>query len=280
MSAITLDYVYRYAQPSALTLNDAMERLFLATTSAPERTPLFFQGALRQPRRTADLLLALSRVVRTRFHTPPAMLARMLAESDPVVTCSEDRVRFEGFSSCCGVYARVDLLPDALDGMLLGHGTTNVDFNAPMRAALAQVREREPVRLSVGTAEIELGRESGAVVERKVPLPVRWLKGFVEAQAHQSRMSLRFDIGGGEARRFLRSLPRSGTGGRPLCNGLRSGAAAKPGRLEGAVRVAGIERLLVLRTWYGIRASCGCMRATRPRRAGGSWSWTTRASTW
>src|SRR5688572_1666307 len=156
MATVALDYTYRYSQPSALLSEGDLERLFLATTSAPETSPLFFRGTLRQPRRTADLLLALSRVVRTRFHVPPAMLARILAEADPVVTCSEDRLRFEGFSSFCSVYARVDLLPDALDGALLGHGTTNVDFNPPMRAALAGIREREPVRLSVGAAEVEL----------------------------------------------------------------------------------------------------------------------------
>jgi hypothetical protein len=247
VSAVSLDYTYRYRQPSALLMDGDLERLFLATTSTPEASPLFFQGSLRQPRRAADLLLALSRVVRTRFHIPAAMLAKILAEADPVVTCSEDRVRFEGFSACCGVYARVDFLPEALDGSLLGHGTTNVDFNPPMRAALAGIREREPVRLSVGASEVEVTRESGSAVERKVPLPVRWLKGFVEAQAHQSRMSLRMEVDGAEARRFLRALPRSGTGGKPayvtsLGRGLRLSQVAS----KLAVRIAGVERLLVL----------------------------------
>ena len=247
MSAVALDYTYRYEVPSCLMADGSGDRLFLSTTSAPERSPLFFQGALQQPRRAADLLLALSRVVRTRFHIPPAMLARIVAQSDPVVTCSEDRLRFEGFSSCCSAYARVDFLPDALHGTLLGHGTTNVDFNAPMRGALAQIREREAVRLSVGPGEVELSRDSGSAVERKVPLPVRWLKGFVEAQAHQARLSLRLEISGSEARRFLRALPRSGTQGRPAFvtpsgQGLRLSQVPS----KNAVRVAGVERLLVL----------------------------------
>ncbi|MFN3653403.1 MAG: SWIM zinc finger domain-containing protein [Armatimonadota bacterium] len=248
MSTVALDYVYRYSQPSALVVDGALERLFLATTSAPAAgSPLFFRGTLCQPRRTADLLLALARVVRTCFHVPPAMLARLIAESDPVVTCSEDRVRLEGFSSCCGVYARVDLLPPALDGALLAHGTTNVDFNAPMRAALAGIRERETVRLSVGAEEVELSRATGETVERKVPLPVRWLKGFVEAQAHQARLTRRFEVSGAETRRFLRGLPRSGTHGRPAyVAGSGSGLRLSQVAGRGAVRVAGVERLLVL----------------------------------
>ena len=259
--AACLDYTYRYAQPSDLHVEGALRRLLLATTSAPACTEtggpalqpslLFFRGVLVQPRRTADLLLALSRVVRTRFHIPAAMLARIGAEADPVVTCSPHGLRFEGFSSCCSVYTRVDLLPDALDGALLGHGTTNVDFNPPMRAALAQLRDGETVRLSVGAlevgVEVETRRDGGSAVERKVPLPLRWLKGFVEAQAHQSRMGLRYEVSGAEARRFLRALPRSGTRGRatyvvPSGPGLRLSQVDSPG----SVRVTGVERLLVL----------------------------------
>lgn len=248
-----LDYTYRYALPSVLSRDDAGGRLFLATASqpgtlsAPAATPLFFRGALRSPRRTADLLLTLARVVRSRFHIPPAMLARLIAESDPVVTCAEDRVRFEGFSSCCSAYARVDLLPEALDGTLLAHGTTNVDFNPPMRAALAQISDAEAVALSVGVTEVEIRREAGSTIERKVPLPIRWLKGFVEAQAHQARMTLRFQVSGSEARRFLRGLPRSGSGGKPVlvacaAGGLRLTQVST----RDTVRVSGIERLRVL----------------------------------
>ena len=34
------------------------------------------------------------------------------------------------------------------------------------------------------------GREAGSVVERKVKLPIRWLKGFVEVQAYAPRLDL------------------------------------------------------------------------------------------
>jgi hypothetical protein len=38
-------------------------------------------------------------------------VAARLAALDPVVTASGDRLRFESFSACNSVYARLDLLP-------------------------------------------------------------------------------------------------------------------------------------------------------------------------
>src|SRR5262249_49873042 len=158
------------------------ERLQLATSGGAAPFPYFFQGQLKRPRLTAQLLRALAKVVTTRFHIPPAMLRKILLTRDPVVTSGGGLIRFEGFSACCSAYARVDVCPDAYDGVVVEQGTTNVDFNADMRAALAQVRDNERVSLAVGTDEVALLRGTDQVIERKVPLPVRWLKGFVEMQ--------------------------------------------------------------------------------------------------
>jgi len=247
MAGPTLDYTYRYSQPSALVSDGADERLFLATSGGPEAHPFFFRGTLVEPRRAADLLLGVFRIVQSRFHIPASMLQKIIAMADPVVTCSEDRLRFEGFSACCSAYARVDLLPAAVDGAFLGHGTTNVDFNPPMRTALTRLREREPVRLSVGGAELELETAAGTVTERKVPLPVRWLKGFVESQAYLARMTPQWEVSGSEARRFFRALPRQGTQGK-VAWVTRSGPGLRLSQVasKGAVRVAGVERLRVL----------------------------------
>jgi len=247
MAGPSLDYTYRYAQPSSFETDSTADRLHLGTSFIPGGASHFFQGTLIEPRRTADLLLALVRVVQSRFHIPAQMLQRIIALADPVVTCSEDRLRFEGFSACCSTYARVDLLPTAIDGIFLGHGTTNVDFNPPMRAALAKIREREPVRLSVGSGAVELATSSEEVIERKVPLPLRWLKGFVESQSYLAAMSPRLSISGSEARRFLRSLPRQGAQGRPTWV-TRSGPGLRLTQIasKDAVRVGGIERLRLL----------------------------------
>jgi hypothetical protein len=246
MSGPALDYAYRYASPSrALPLPDGLG-LVLATYGGEEPHPHFFRGKLVRPRRTADLLRGLVHVVQARFFTPPAMIARILALADPVVTSGGDILRFEAFSACCSTYGRVDLLPHAVDGEWLGRGTTNVDFSAPLRAALATIRDTEHVTLSVGNEAVELMRESGAVIERKVALPVRWLKGFVEVQAIQARMVRKLEVSGAEASRFLRALPRGAGAG--VCWVVPSGRGLRLARVEtrGGVRVGGLQRLHLL----------------------------------
>jgi SWIM zinc finger len=47
------------------------------------------------------------------------------------------------------------------------------------------------------------------VVEKKVPLPERWLRGFAEVQVITSGFDLRAELAGPEAVRFLRGLPGS-----------------------------------------------------------------------
>lgn len=186
-------------------------------------------------------------VVQTRFHVPAAMLQRILIEADPVVTCSDDRLRFEGFSGCCGVYARVDLLPNSVCGETFGRGTTNVDFNQPMLSALATIRNTDDLSLTVGTDQVELSKNNESVIEKKVKLPIRWLKGFVEVQACQSRMQLVHEVSGVEALRFIRSLPRSNTHNRENWI-VSAGRGLRISQQEGrpAVRVDGLKRLHVL----------------------------------
>lgn len=246
MSGPALDYTYRYARPSSLEWADGGPALLLATSGGAAEYPHFFRGRLLAPRRTADLLLALVHVVHSRFHVPPAMLARILALADPVVTSGGGRLRFEGFSACCSAYARVDLLPEAVDGEIVGRGTTNVDFNPPMRAALTRLRDAEPAQLSVGLGEVELATRSGAVTERKVPLPSRWLKGFVEVQSHQAAMDLCLEVSGSEARRFLRALPRQATKGSSWVVASGAGLRVSQVAARGGIRVGGLERLRIL----------------------------------
>lgn len=268
MSALAIDYADRY--PYASEVRAAQQPLLrLATFGGATEHPYFFEGRLLKPRQTADLMRALMEIVHARFHVPPSMLQRILLLADPVVTSSEDRLRFEGFSACCSAYARVDLLPDAVAGERMDRGTTNVDFNAPMLAALARLRDADDVRLSVGTDGVKLSHDRGEVVERKVALPVRWLKGFVEVQSYQARMQRVHDVSGAEALRFLRSLPRAKSPHPawivPAGRGLR--ISQRPA--EDGVRVAGLQRLRVLeglaatarklRIYGDARAeTCGC----------------------
>ena len=206
----SFEHVYAYQRPSGLSSETS--RLSLSTSSlGREQHPHFFVGELKEPKRTAQLLVALMQVVHARHHVPAAMLEKVLALSDPIVTSGDACLRFEGFSGCCGVYARVDLHSGATTGHRVGRGTTNVDFNAPMLAALARIRGDSRVELSVGQKGVELKRGDHTVVEKKVALPMRWLRGLMEVQACQQRMEKAFDIPGPQALRFLRALPRMKT---------------------------------------------------------------------
>jgi hypothetical protein len=180
---------------------------------------------------------------------------------DPVVTSGGGMLRFEGFSSCCGVYARVDLAPEAFNTELRGKGTTNVDFNNPMRTALKRMRDRDDAALQVGGRGVALARGEETVIERKVKLPVRWIKGFCEVQAYQPRLVPQFELDRREAREFFRSLPPSSGSRRPAHltkTGRAYRLAARPGR--GSVRIEGTDRVRVLepliasaervRVWY------------------------------
>ena len=140
----------------------------------------------------------------------------------------------------------MDFLPAALDGERVGRGTTNVDFNAPMRAALARVRDADDLGLAIGADAVELTRGAESVVERKVALPLRWLRGFVEVQAFQARMVRRLEVAGPEAIRFLRSLPRGAGAGSAWVVAAGAGLRLSRAAGGGGVRVGGVDRLRVL----------------------------------
>lgn len=245
MSA-ALVQTYHYAHASAVEREANGARLVLATSSPGDTpNPFFFTGLVAAPRRTAEAMLLVARVARTRFYVPPAMLAKILAAADPVVTCTRESVRFESFSACAGVYARLDLGPDAFRVEHASPGTTNVDFNPEMRAVLAKTRAADAFRLSVGREAVEIDTPRGAAVERKVPLPIRWLKSFGEVQTILASMTPKLEVDAVQARKFLKALPKTSRGASWVVRagpGLRlSQIATKDG-----VQAGGLHRLSVL----------------------------------
>lgn len=248
MAAPLFDQTYNYRFASALVAaNDSPSRLTLAPSSPPAQGRVFFDGRLHNAEIAASLLLATSDVALRRFYFPPGMVAKILREADPVVTVAAGRLRFESFSQCCGVYARTDMLDAAFETDVAGKGTTNVDFNPPMRAALSKVRDRDAMGLSVIPEGVEVRTDSAQVFERKVTLPVRWLKGFAEVQSHAARLQHAMTLNGPEARRFLASLPsqvkaRDGATLLPLGKGVRISQQ----RRDDGVAVSGLGRLRVM----------------------------------
>lgn len=155
---------------------------------------------------------------------------------------NDDRLRFESFSACCGVYARLDLLEEGVDGGDIGRGTTNVDVNDPLRRAMTRIRARDPLHLRVGSEGLTATTLDGQVVEKKVPLPGRWLRGFAETQVIASGFGLRAELPRVEAQRFLRTVLRS-VRGRVWAVPVRGSLRLTTRPVPGAVCLAGAERL-------------------------------------
>lgn len=244
---MTSAQAFQYVRPSELTAGAGLGLSTSGgTTASGGRAdhPHFFSGLLTRAAPAAAGLLGLADVARSRYHRPQPTGLR-----DPVVTCNGDRLRLESFSACGGVYARLDVLQDALDGEVVDLGTTNVDVNGPLREALARVGGDDPLHLAVGTDELVVTTLDGATVEKKVPLPDRWLRGFAEVQVIASGFDLRAELPATEAVRFVRGLPSgSGRGGpgpmwaAPAGRTLR--LTPRPG--PGAVCLAGTHRLATL----------------------------------
>lgn len=244
MSAV--QHVYRYAQPSVLTGDGGKASLRLAAELVDTPSAAFFDGLLLEPVTTARSLRAVSDLVGTRFYTPPSMLARILREADPVVTVGRDQLRFEGFSACCSTYIRHDIGGDGFAADHVSPGTTNVDFQADMRAALAMVRPTTQLRLKVDRESVALETADDAVVERKVALPVRWIKGFAEVQGHLHAMTQAFTLTRIQAQRFLRGLPRAQADHEQWVVPTAAGVRLSTRAAAGAVMVRGTQRLRVL----------------------------------
>jgi hypothetical protein len=240
---------YSYRAPSELDAG----RLLLQTSGGrtdrgPATHPRFFTGFLTRAQQAATGLLVLADLARTDFRRVGQPLDGTLRGfRDPIVTSGGDRLRFEAFSGCCGGYGRLDVLDAALDGEVVAHGTTNVDVNPPLYAALTRVGGGDPLRLSVGPDELTVTTLDGAVVEKKVPLPDRWLRGLAEVPAAAAGFDPRAQLTAAEATAFLSRLP-TGAGREvrwlvPVGRSLRSTMSPVPG----AVCLAAPNRLGVLR---------------------------------
>lgn len=240
---------YQYAAPSALKHSPSADELFLAKYSEIQKgtSPCFFWGRLTDPYTVARCLLTLSKVVQSSFSLSPFEMAML---KDPIVTAGNEKIRFEGFSHCAGVYARVDVLGDGHDGEFLENGTTNVDFNQPMLSTLSAVRRNENVLLSIGQKEVTLHKDGGKVTERKVPLPVKWIKGLTSVQMFLAESEKVHSFNRLQALQLFKTIPPGKPktdyylitrGGKPTFSPVKSGDAITVGGLH---RLKLIEPLL------------------------------------
>lgn len=234
---------YRYRSPSVLANREGYSLLALSA----EVGGSFFQGRIRQPRQTARALICLSRVIADRWFDAAAAADARRRMQDPIITSESGRLRFEGFSACRSLYVRVDLMPDAFEAILQTAGTTNVDFNAPLRAALARINECDALSLAVDNEAFMLVHGAEVLLERKVDLPVSWFRGLASIPVIESLCEPVCELSGAALLEFFRSLPRTGNAREshwlhPSAKGIR--VARIPGK--DAIELTGLKRLLVL----------------------------------
>lgn len=236
---------YSYSQPSSLVSGTSGSSLFLAQYSEIQKdnAPCFFWGKLTEPYLLSRCLVALSSVVKSSFSLSPADFAKM---KDPIVTAGNDRIRFEGFSFCAGVYARVDVLPDGFDGEFPAQGTTNVDFNQPMISALNSIQRGSNMSLSVGKKEVTVTTGANKIVERKVPLPTKWIKGLTSVQVFLADTEITHRFNRIQTLQLFQSIP----GGKPKNDYYLTIRGNKPifsaVKSTNAICVGGVHRLKLL----------------------------------
>ncbi|RSN19596.1 hypothetical protein DMC63_15535 [Streptomyces sp. WAC 05977] len=227
------------------------------------RTPVLFKGFVEPGAQAAQALLVLGKVARTRFWTPPSMVNRLIAESDPVFTADRTTLRVEAFSPCCGVYARLDL-PDVGD---LGEGCTNVDLSDATRTVLAGVVAQDPLHLTVRGEGIRLRTLDGRNDESVVPLPDRWVAGFAEVAAVTESAVERAKLDKAETRNFLRRLPTAVGRSRAVVSGRGLRLTSRPGR--DSIPATGLHRLRVIEPL--VRFAQGLTVHTRPDSEVATW---------
>jgi len=236
---------YQYASPSALHRTNGSDELMLAHYREVQKQDAlcFFWGRLTHPYVTSRCLIALSNVVQSSFSLSPFQMALL---KDPIVTAGNGKIRFEGFSHCAGAYARVDVLPGGYEGEFLENGTTNVDFNQGMISALSRVGRQESMVLAVGKKDVTISTDGQKVVERKVPLPTKWIKGLTTVQLYLAAAEPVFSFNRVQALQLFQSLPT----GKPKADYYLTTRGQKPcftpAKTASAVCIGGVHRLRLL----------------------------------
>lgn len=208
-----MQHLVRYRRESMAMRAAGLFHIFMAAALEQQQqaepavvSPNLFSGQIARPLAFRNLLVGLHNVVDARFYRPD--LWRLL---DPVITSGSERLRMECFSSCASVYARVDLTERAfIDGRFNSEGTTNVDFGALFLQHLAALRPNEKAGFEMGQDSVSLVSGKGVAIERKVELPARWIRGFLQIQAVLRRATPAYEFNRAAARQLLHNI-KAGT---------------------------------------------------------------------
>lgn len=237
------DLEYNYKGVSTYSKTKGINNLVLAHQTEIEEVnniPCFFWGSLTDPYVTAKCWSTIAKVVRSSFGPIPPSLR------DPIVSAGSERLRFEGFSSCNGVYVRLDMKPEAIDGEFIANGTTNVDFNDPMLNALNAIQKNEKVTLAVGQQDVQVITSKAKVVEKKVTLPMRWIKGLTSVQLYLAEMDLKFELNKIQTIQLFQSLPKGNVKGDFFITKRAGKFTFSTLATPDSVRIGGVQRLRLL----------------------------------
>lgn len=237
------DLLYKYQSVSSISKTKGINNLVMAHQTEIEEVnniPCFFWGSLTEPYTTAKCWSTIAKVVRSSFGPIPPSLR------DPIVSAGAERMRFEGFSSCNGVYVRLDMKPEAIDGEFIASGTTNVDFNEPMLNALNAIQKNEKVTLAVGQHEVQVITTKTKVVEKKVTLPPRWIKGLTSVQLYLADMDKKFELTKIQAIQLFQSLPKGNVKGEFYITKRAGKFMFSTLEIPDSVRIGGVHRLRLL----------------------------------
>lgn len=238
MTPATIEYTYRYTKQSDILFHNDVQTNVVLSTFSNDSNPYFFESKLVQPMIFAEALLCLAKIIRTHFFDQRSGLL------DPVVTCGDGKLRFEGFSGCCGVHVQTVFDSDAFSQPITGHGTTNVDINEQLRNGLVGIKNDSDVELSVGRDELKVNAGDEQFVEKNVKLPLRWLRSFCEVQSYLSRSRKYASLSAYDALQFVRKLPRDGGRKLPIW-AVPSGRTLRvtSRQTKDSIRISGTERL-------------------------------------
>lgn len=237
------DLLYKYQSVSTLNKTKGINNLVMAHQTEIEEInsiPCFFWGSLTEPFTTAKCWSTIAKVVRSSFGPIPPSLR------DPIVTAGSERMRFEGFSSCNGVYVRLDMKPESIDGEFIASGTTNVDFNDPMLNALNAIQKNEKVTLAVGQNDMQVITTKAKVVEKKVTLPPRWIKGLTSVQLYLADMDQKFELNKIQTIQLFQNLPKGNVKGEFHITKRAGKFMFSTLNTSDGVRIGGIQRLRLL----------------------------------
>ena len=236
---------------SLLNGNLALSIAPALTPKGIEENPLFFHGQILYPTIISGGLLVLADIVSTRyFQYVPA------AQKDPVLTAQGDRLRAECFSACNGVYARLDIFQNALEGEIL-YGTTNVDIGSDLRKALFKIKQGDRLNLRIGeegwkslhSRTLSGGSElTDIFIERPVQMPDRWIRALGNCAMLHQKMKYRFHLEGMQAKAFMASLPAAtGKEQSGWLTPTKTGASLNFREEKDSVYISGLHRLSALK---------------------------------